>query len=37
VVSEKGIERIIDNKLSDEEMGLLKHSADVLKAAIREL
>lgn len=37
IISEKGIERIIDNKLSPEEMELLKHSADILKSAIREL
>ena len=34
IVSDRGIERIIDHKLSDREIASLKHSADVLRKAI---
>ncbi|MGA1978675.1 MAG: L-lactate dehydrogenase [Bacteroidales bacterium] len=37
IVSERGIAKIIDNPLSSEEIGLLQHSAGVLKNAIDSL
>ena len=37
IVSDRGIERIIDHKLSDEEHESLRHSASVLQNAIESL